>query len=62
MSSTWLARLGRKSDTHAPVSPYCFQVRLVASRLPTPPSVAVFRPLAKESGSGLPASLISSGL
>ena len=52
MLSTCLAMLGSRSDTQAPVSPYCFQVRFVAVSAPTPPSVAVLRFLEKDSGSG----------
>jgi hypothetical protein len=62
MLSTCLAMFGSRSETHAPVSPYCFQVRGVAVNAPTPPSVAVLRFFENDSGSGWPWSLMSCGL
>jgi len=62
MLSAWRERLGTQSENQAPLSPYCFQVRFSANNVPTPPSVAVFRFLAIDSGIGLPCKRTSSGL
>ena len=60
--SACVARFGSRSENQAPLWPCCFQSRLEAYSLPTPPWVLVLIPFRKEAGTSWPASLIRSGL
>jgi len=39
-----LRKVRQQVENHAPLSPYCFQVRLDTKSLPTPPCVLVLIP------------------
>jgi hypothetical protein len=60
--SACCAMFGTQSENQAPLSPYCFQLRLEAKSLPTPPCVLVLMPFRKDSGTSCPWRRTSSGL